>query len=72
MNYKNQLVDYVIEAEASDFWDYLLDQSELSEDEIALLIQQGKDMQELDRTIMTKLARRHIFAVAYLAEREGK
>ena len=72
MKYKNQLIDYIIENEARDFWNWVDSDSELSEAEIELISQQANCMLELDISIMTKLATKHIFAVAYMAEREGK
>jgi hypothetical protein len=70
MNYVNQLVDYISEHESEDFWT-AIDTGDfdgyLSDTERELISSQGKsDEYELDLYIMRKLARYHIYAIAYL------
>jgi len=71
MNYKTQLIDYVIEHEAGDFFRWIdLDADMLEPEERVLIMTQADSSKELDTKIMKKLAKHHIFAAAYLAERE--
>lgn len=72
MKYKNKLIDYIIETESENFWECLDEEGWLTDTQYKLLVYQVNNRLELDTKIMKKLATKHIFAVAYLAERESK